>query len=90
MNKDYKSAAVVQAEIDIKAICKRVSDLEIDDKVSAINIMRETIHDISPFKTEPVDLVKWVKNDTVGANDYNPNTVAPPESIQIKNDWSPL
>ena len=28
---------------------------------------------------EPVDCVLWVQGDTVQANDYNPNIVAPPE-----------
>jgi len=37
------------------------------------------IHEQSPMKGEPVDLVLWVKNDSVHANDYNPNSVAPPE-----------
>lgn len=31
------------------------------------------------MKNEPVDCVLWVKNDVVKANDYNPNSVAPPE-----------
>ncbi|MEN8887054.1 MAG: ParB/RepB/Spo0J family partition protein, partial [Winogradskyella sp.] len=43
-----------------------------------------------PFKSEPVDFVEWVKNSNVTANDYNPNTVAPPEMellrLSISND----
>ena len=31
------------------------------------------------MKQEPVDCVIWVKGETVEANDYNPNKVAPPE-----------
>jgi ParB-like chromosome segregation protein Spo0J len=58
--------------------------------VAAINELRSTIHDFSPFKTEPVDFVKWVANDQVFANDYNPNSVAPPEmellATSIGND----
>lgn len=50
-----------------------------DEKIEAINKMREIIHNISPFKNEPVDYVKWVKGSKVQANDYNPNKVAPPE-----------
>jgi ParB-like chromosome segregation protein Spo0J len=53
--------------------------LPIDEKVSAINAIRESIHERSPFKAEPVDFVRWVKNTTVQKNDYNPNAVAPPE-----------
>lgn len=50
-----------------------------DEKIEAINYVRKEIHNVSPFKNEPVDLVLWVKNDLVHANDYNPNSVAPPE-----------
>lgn len=53
--------------------------LSVDDKVDAINKIREALHKLSPFAGQPVDFVRWVKSDTVHANDYNPNTVAPPE-----------
>jgi ParB-like chromosome segregation protein Spo0J len=53
--------------------------LPLDDRVHAINLIRERLHEASPFKAEPVDLVLWVPADEVGANDYNPNSVAPPE-----------
>lgn len=71
-------------------IISKISNLPLDEKVSAINFIRQEIHNISPFKTEPVDFVKWVKSDGVVANDYNPNSVAPPEMEllrhSIKND----
>lgn len=51
----------------------------IDSLVSEINDIKKAIHEISPFKNQPVDCVLWVKNDNVVANDYNPNKVAPPE-----------
>lgn len=60
-------------------ICKDIEKMSLDEKVDAINKIREMLHEISPFKTEPVDFVKWVKNPLVHANDYNPNSVAPPE-----------
>lgn len=47
--------------------------------ICAINDMRAAIHDHSPFASEPVDFVKWVPADIVRGNDYNPNSVAPPE-----------
>jgi len=62
-----------------KQIKKLSENLSLDEKVNFINELRETIHEISPFKNEPVDLVRWVKMDNVIANDYNPNKVAPPE-----------
>lgn len=56
-----------------------LNGISTDEQITAINEMREFIHNVSPFKDEPVDMVYWVKNDTVVANDYNPNSVAPPE-----------
>lgn len=56
-----------------------LDELNLDDKVSAINEIKVLLHEKSPFKNEPVDCVVWVKNEAVSANDYNPNTVAPPE-----------
>lgn len=80
MNFQYANhGALAQVEIDVRAILERIKNLDLDAKVECINLMRVLIHEQSPFKTEPVDLVQWVKNTTVGANDYNPNTVAPPE-----------
>jgi hypothetical protein len=54
-------------------------ELTIDEKVDIINSIKIELHRISPFTTEPVDCVIWVKNDLVHANDYNPNAVASPE-----------
>ena len=56
-----------------------LSGLEGDDLITAINDIRYKLHKASPFKNEPVDYVRWVKNTEVTANDYNPNSVAPPE-----------
>lgn len=48
-------------------------------RVERLNVLRRLIAEYSPFRDEPVDLVEWVPADSVHANDYNPNTVAPPE-----------
>jgi len=56
-----------------------IESLDLDDKVNLVNQVREIVHNVSPFKDNPVDMVKWVKIDNVVANDYNPNKVAPPE-----------
>jgi len=56
---------------------KELEDVEI--KVDLINKIRLGLQEYSPFKNEPVDCVQWVRNENVGANDYNPNSVAPPE-----------
>jgi len=63
----------------IENLVAELQKLNIDDKVKAMNDVKLAMHEISPFKSEPVDCVLWVKNDSVHANDYNPNSVAPPE-----------
>lgn len=55
------------------------STMSLDEKIESLNEIREFLHGESPFSEEPVDMVYWVKNDKVVANDYNPNSVAPPE-----------
>lgn len=60
----------------------------IDEKIDLINDLREVIHELSPFSSEPVDFVRWVKNDLVHANDYNPNSVAPKEMQLLKTSIS--
>lgn len=60
-------------------IVRGVSALPLPDRVAVINRLREMLHAVSPFSGEPVDFVRWVHSDSVHANDYNPNSVAPPE-----------
>lgn len=61
-----------------------ISELDDAAKVKAINDVKIALHEISPFSTEPVDCVLWVEADSVVANDYNPNSVAPPEMELLK------
>lgn len=49
------------------------------ERIEAINAVKLALHEVSPFKDEPVDCVLWVNADAVQANDYNPNVVAAPE-----------
>ena len=72
-------------KIDTKALVANISNLQLDEKIECLNFIREELHNISPFKNEPVDFVKWVKNNTVGANEYNPNSVAPPEMELLRH-----
>lgn len=65
--------------VEAMAVFEKLEQLGLDAKVDAINAIREALHKHSPFASEPVDFVRWVKNDLVHANDYNPNSVAPPE-----------
>lgn len=62
-----------------------IEQLDTDDRVSALNEVRGMLHSVSPFSTEPVDCVQWVPLDSVQANDYNPNAVAPPEMELLRH-----
>lgn len=88
---------MIELTKDEKTLLEKMSDVKtalryssLDNKVHLINEFKKMMHEISPFKTEPVDCVLWVKNDTVASNNYNPNSVAPPEMellrLSISND----
>lgn len=68
-----------QIVADSSAIFTAIEELDMQNRVEALNRIREALHEHSPFKDEPVDFVRWVHCDQVTANDYNPNSVAPPE-----------
>lgn len=69
---------------------RELEQMEAMDRVQAINEIKQYIRSVSPFKGEPVDCVQWVPQELVQANDYNPNSVAPPEMellhVSIKED----
>jgi ParB-like chromosome segregation protein Spo0J len=76
-----------QQEYLLKRVTEFAQDIigcELAQKIELINSIREIIHAISPFKNEPVDLVRWVQNESVYANSYNPNSVAKPEMELLK------
>lgn len=62
-----------------KELFSELAVMDLDSQVEAINQIKVALHEISPMRNEPVDCVIWVKSDLVTANDYNPNSVAPPE-----------
>lgn len=71
--------SIVNVDRIIALLRSEITNLMLDEKIEAINKIREELHNLSPFNSEPVDFVQWVKNPIVKANDYNPNSVAPPE-----------
>ena len=73
---------------EIKKQIEKIKNLNLEEKVKCINEIKVALHEISPFNTEPVDCVIWVKNETIYANDYNPNSVAPPEMELLRHSIS--
>jgi ParB-like chromosome segregation protein Spo0J len=61
------------------ALLDWIDALPLEQKIEALNDVRQRLHEASPFAGHPVDLVRWVPAAVVVANDYNPNSVAPPE-----------
>lgn len=74
----------------VKPFLAEISSLDTDNKIAVINEIKKILHEVSPFKNEPVDCVLWVKHEKIHANSYNPNKVAPPEmellELSIIND----
>lgn len=62
-----------------RQITAKLALLSEPEQVESLNEVRRILHDAGPFKNEPVDCVEWVRHEGVVANDYNPNSVAPPE-----------
>jgi ParB-like chromosome segregation protein Spo0J len=60
-------------------IFNQIKSMELEDQVDTVNELRKLLHAVSPFKDEPVDCVLWEPAEDVKANDYNPNSVEPPE-----------
>lgn len=71
-----------------KELFKQLDNMPLDERVEMINELRLAIREYSPFKTEPVDCVRWVKNTNVTHNDYNPNSVAPKEMELLETSIS--
>lgn len=72
----------------IDVLVASLGELELDDLVQSLNQVRRELHKVSPFKDDPVDCVEWVPAESVFANDYNPNTVAPPEMELLEHSIS--
>lgn len=75
---------MIKKKIEYRELLKNLAELSEDERIEELNKIKIELHNISPFKDEPVDCVIWVKNDKVIANDYNPNNVAPPEMDLLK------
>lgn len=76
MEADLMAKTIVE---DACAAIARLAELDDEARIEALNTIRLALREHSPMKREPVDCVLWVKAEQLHANDYNPNSVAPPE-----------
>lgn len=63
----------------LNIIKAEIEKMQMPEKITAINEIKAMLKSVSPFNSEPVECVQWVRAEEVIANDYNPNSVAPPE-----------
>ena len=69
----------------VHKLCEKINEIsDVNKKIDEINRIRQSIHEVSPLKNHPVDCVLWVKSDEVEGNEYNPNSVAPPEQSLLE------
>lgn len=80
----------------VEQLMTELSHMPEEQKINALNAIKLRLHEVSPFRAEPVDCVIWVPAEQVQANDYNPNAVAPPEmrllqhSIRVDGYTQPI
>jgi ParB-like chromosome segregation protein Spo0J len=84
----FQQPAVEQMLAEMEDWCNRLRQLELTAAVDVLNNARRMMHAAGPFKDEPVDAVYWVSSESVQANDYNPNSVAPPEMKLLERSIS--
>ena len=63
-------------DLCLSDLLAQIASLSEDDQIDAIAAVREKLHGLSPIRSQPVDLIRWVPIDQVSPNDYNPNSVA--------------
>ena len=66
-------------ETIISVLKEYLAKLNDEEKIEALNKIKISLHQISPFKNEPTDCVLWIKQQQVIANNYNPNVMSPTE-----------
>ena len=57
---ELEQSILSNAQNDLRALIYS----SLDNKIHILNEIKKMMHDVSPFKTEPVDCVLWVKNNT--------------------------
>lgn len=72
-----KESRGIREELD--QIVEKIEAMGLHEKIQALNEIRRCLHEISPFREEPVDCIQWIPESAIISNTYNPNSVAKPE-----------
>lgn len=78
MNANHITGFNPELESCIAQLRRILTPMGLREKVRSLNRVRRALNEISPF-SDPVDLVQWIPDENIHANDYNPNRVAPAE-----------
>lgn len=81
-NAEIINVRMEQMSIDdmVSELCRRIEDINGENKkIQVLNHIRQRLHSVSPLKHHPVDCVTWQPSKDVEANEYNPNSIPPPE-----------
>src|SRR3990172_944374 len=62
-----------------RALFAELENMPLNQKIETINQIKIALHEYSPMREHPIDLVLWVDQNGVRKNEYNPNSVAPTE-----------
>jgi len=65
-------------------LLERIRSMDGPERIDVLNAVRTALHEVSPLRDHPVDLVLWIPAEQVEANDYNPNIVAAPEMTLLE------
>ena len=86
IKEDFNHGAIMDLKIlqDFNIMMNDIVNLDEKEYIFISNEIKILLHEYSPFKDNPVDCVVWVESEKVVANDYNPNSVAPPEMELLK------
>ncbi len=64
----------------VDQLCQYIENTpDVEKKIDTLNYIRAMLHRVSPLKHHPVDFIAWEKSENIEGNNYNPNSVAPPE-----------
>ncbi len=44
-----------------KELVELIGKLDLEERVEYLNYVRSELHEVSPFKTEPTDFIRWGK-----------------------------
>lgn len=63
----------------LAALESELLSLDRPQAIAVLNEMNRFVLQKGAFASEPVSAIQWVKSDLLQSNNYNPNTIAPPE-----------